>query len=344
MTKRVYCTYFDESYLSRGLALYHSLQRHAPGSRLWALCLSEPSYLALKALAFPNLVLIRVADFEAIDPELAATRATRSPIEYYFTCSPALLLYVLEREPDAEWVTYLDSDLYFHASPEPIYEEIRRAAVAITPHRYPAKIEWMRKFGIYNVGWVSVRNHSEEGRRVIEWWRGKCIEWCYDYVDDGRFADQGYLDAFPGLSPGVQIIQHVGANLAPWNIDNYAISVAGGQVMLDGQWPLIFFHFQGLRKGLGFFVFTSHRRYRAQFSAEIREHIYKPYVDELLVNERAVAPFLQVSSAKPQRRSGTNVDLKQYLANRGRALGMLSFQLLDILGGKAFIVIGGRAR
>ena len=114
--------------------------------------------------------------------------------------------------------------------------------------------------------------------------------------------------------------------------------------MLDGQWPLIFFHFQGLRKGLGFFVFTSHRRYRAQFSAEIREHIYKPYVDELLANERAVAPVLQVSNAKPQRRSGTNVDLRQYLANRGRAFGMLSFQLLDILGGKAFVVIRGRAR
>ena len=42
MANRVYCTYFDHNYLSRGLALYHSLQRHAPGARLWVLCLSEP--------------------------------------------------------------------------------------------------------------------------------------------------------------------------------------------------------------------------------------------------------------------------------------------------------------
>jgi hypothetical protein len=320
MTKGVYCTYFDESYLSRGLALYQSLQRHAPGSRLWVLCLSETSFVALSALNFPNLVLCRLADFEASDSELAATRSSRSSIEYYFTCSPAWLLYVLDREPDAEWVTYLDSDLYFHASPEPIYAEMRQAAVAITPHRYPTKIAWMRKFGIYNVGWISVRQ------------------------DGDRFADQGYLDAFPELSPRVKVIENAGVNLAPWNIDNYAITVTGDKVILDETWPLIFFHFQGLRKGLRFFVFSSHRRYRARFSAEIREHIYKPYVNELLATERAIGPVLQVSNAKPQRRSGTDVGLKQYLANRGRALGTLFFQLLDIVGGKALVVIKGTAR
>ena len=73
MVKRVYCTYFDHNYLARGLALYHSLQRHAPGSRLWVLCLSEACYTALIALDLPNLVARRLADFEAADPEVAAT-------------------------------------------------------------------------------------------------------------------------------------------------------------------------------------------------------------------------------------------------------------------------------
>ena len=56
MLNRVYCTYFDHNYLSRGLALYHSLQRHAPGARLWVLCLSEACYRTLTALNLPNLV------------------------------------------------------------------------------------------------------------------------------------------------------------------------------------------------------------------------------------------------------------------------------------------------
>ena len=56
MAKRVYCTYFDHNYLSRGLALYHSPQRHTPGSRAWVLGLSEACYRTLVALDSANLV------------------------------------------------------------------------------------------------------------------------------------------------------------------------------------------------------------------------------------------------------------------------------------------------
>src|SRR6195256_5084292 len=139
MANRVYCTYFDHNYLSRGLALYHSLQRHAPGARLWVLCLSDSCYRTLVALDLPNLIPRPLAEFEAADAEVAATRSTRSTIEYYFTCSPAWMLFVLSNEPDVEWVIYLDGDLYFFGSPEPIYSELQDAAVAIIPHRYTAR-------------------------------------------------------------------------------------------------------------------------------------------------------------------------------------------------------------
>ena len=67
MANHVYCTYFDHNYMSRGLALYHSMQRHAPGSRLWVLCLSEACYETLVALDLPDLLPVRLADFEATE-------------------------------------------------------------------------------------------------------------------------------------------------------------------------------------------------------------------------------------------------------------------------------------
>src|SRR5450631_664031 len=147
MLNRVYCTYFDHNYLPRGLALYHSLQQHSPGSRLWVLCLSEACYRTLAALQLPNLVPLRLADFQAADPEVAATRSTRSVIEYYFTCTPGLMLFVLNNEPDAGWVTYLDSDLFFFTSPDPIYSEMKDAAVGIIPHRFTKRLTSFRRFG-----------------------------------------------------------------------------------------------------------------------------------------------------------------------------------------------------
>jgi hypothetical protein len=341
MASHVYCTYFDHNYLSRGLALYHSLQRHAPGSRLWVLCLSEACHQTLVALNLPDLVPVRLADFEAADPEVAATRTHRSTVEYYFTCTPAWTLFVVAREANAGWVTYLDGDLFFFASPEIIYGELGDAAAAIIPHRYTAKLARLRKFGTYNVGWVGARN-DPDGIAIMQWWRKKCIEWCHDYVDGNRFADQGYLDSFPRLFARVKIISNIGANLAPWNIGNYRIDFRGNQVLIDAVNPLVFFHFQGLRKGMRWFIFNSHRNYRAPFSSEVRYHIYKPYVDELLAIEESVDPVLQVSETRPHARSSV-VDVGQYLRSKARNAKVRVFQLLDIVTRRAFFVFRGTA-
>lgn len=335
MPNRIYCTYFDHNYLSRGLALYHSLQRHAPGARLWVLCLSEACHRILVSLDLPGLVAVRLEDFEAADPELAATRSTRSIVEYYFTCTPAWMLHVRRHEADADWVTYLDGDLYFFASPDNVFGELAQAAVAIIPHRYAPNLTKRHVFGTYNVGWVGVRN-DPDGIAVIEWWRERCIEWCFDHVDGGRYADQGYLDSFSRHSTRVKSVDHVGANLAPWNIANYRIDFRDGRVMIDADQPLVFFHFQGLRRGLRWFFFNSHRIFGAPFSGVIRNNIYRPYVDDLLAIEKITVPMLEVQDVRPQARSHT-------IKSRVRNVAIRVFQLLDIVTGRAFLVLRGTA-
>ena len=341
MADRVYCTYFDHNYLSRGVALYRSLQRHAPGVRLWVLCLNEQCHSVLTAMKLPGIVAVPLADFEAADPEVAATRATRSTIEYFFTLTPAWMRHVMAREANAEWITYLDGDLYFYTSPEPIYDELREASVAIIPHRYAPNIGRLQRFGTYNVGWVGARKDAD-GAAVIGWWRERCIEWCRDHVDGDRFADQGYLDGFAARSPRVKAIENIGANLAPWNIGNYRVAFRDGAVVLDDGAPLIFFHFQGLRRGLRWFFFTSHRAYHAPLSAITRNQIYKPHIQELLDIESAVDPLLQISGAKPHRRSAVS-DFKQLVVGVLRQLRTRAFQLLDIVTGRAFLIFRGRA-
>lgn len=328
MAQRVYCTYFDHNYLSRGLALYHSLQRHAAGSRLWVLCLSEACYRALVALDLPHLVPRRLADFEAADPEVAATRSKRSLIEYYFTCSPAWVLFVLNSEPDAEWVTYLDSDLFFFASPEPIYAEMQDAAFGIIPHHFTKRMASMRRFGIYNVGWVSVRR-CDEGIAALRWWRERCIEWCHDFVEGDRFADQRYLDRLPELFPNVHVIQNLGANLAPWNFADLCVEWRDGSVLVEERYPLLFFHFHGVKRS-GRHYFNSHRVFRAPFPNLVRQRIYQPYIVALAAAEAEASSHLEDEQITIVRTlaAGTPLD---HVLNVVRKVRAVAFRGIDIL-------------
>src|SRR5688572_1233958 len=122
-----FCTLFDRNYLHRGLALYRSLERVAKEFTLVVLCMDDESRATLSKLGLRHARLVTLDEFE--DDELRAARANRSRIEYYWTCTPSLPLWVLDHEPAADLVTYVDSDLYFYSDPAPLFEEMAGCSV-----------------------------------------------------------------------------------------------------------------------------------------------------------------------------------------------------------------------
>ncbi|MEW6386847.1 MAG: glycosyl transferase [Thermodesulfobacteriota bacterium] len=280
MSRRYYCTYFDHRYLLKGLALHESLLRHAGDFSLFILCLSSECYEILSRLSLPRVRLISLAELERGDAELLQAKGDRSLVEYYFTLTPSLPLYIFRLDPEVDLLTYLDSDLYFFADPEPLYEEIGENSVALIGHRFPPHLKALESHGKYNVGWLSFRR-DDQGLAGLKWYRKRCNEWCYDRVEEGRFADQKYLDYLPGKFSGVIELAHKGANLAPWNIANYSLTRNAATVMID-EYPLIFYHFQGLKQIWGPIYDSGLFGYRAALSSLIREEIYKPYLASLI--------------------------------------------------------------
>lgn len=241
--RRHYCTLFDQNYLVKGLTMIRSLERASPGFTLHVLCMDEVTHDLLKALCIQGLELIRLADFE--DEELLRVKPTRSRAEYCWTCSPCILDFVLRRDSSIELLTYLDADLMFFSSPEPIFDEIGAKSVAIIEHRFSAGFEHYAVNGKYNVQWVTIRRDAN-GLETLGWWRERCLEWCSAVSDGERMGDQKYLDCWPTKFSNVCVIGNVGAGVAPWNFATHQFSAQPTGVYVDAL-PVIFYHYHGYK-------------------------------------------------------------------------------------------------
>ena len=242
---RHYCTYFDSNYLLRGLTLFRSLEAHAGEFTLWVLCCDEAAVAALQTLNLENLRAFKLSEVEDFEPILAEVKGDRNRAEYLWTLSPIWPLFLLENQPQIEMITYLDADLFFFSSPEPIFEEIGGNSIAMFSHRFAPQNQHFGEHGIYNVGWVSFRRDAN-GLSCLHQWREQCLEWCYERLEVGRYGDQKYLDAWPQDFAGVRVIEHMGAGVAPWNWQIHPIEQRA-KTLYVGDVPLIFFHFHGLK-------------------------------------------------------------------------------------------------
>jgi hypothetical protein len=277
---RYFCTYFDCHYLARALVLYDSLKRNCADFKLWMLCMDEESYAALAKLKLPEVSLLTLSQLEQDDPDLRQAKTNRSLLEYYFTCTPSLPLFILKHNPAIDLITYLDSDLFFFSSIEPLFDEIGDNSIAIIAHRFSEAFRKCEMNGIYNVSWVTFRR-DDDGLSCLEWWRDRCLEWCYDRIEDNRFADQKYLDDWPSRFQNIVVLQHKGANLAPWNVGNYQLSFRKGTIFVDDQ-PLIFFHFHAFKQLAGWIHDTQLAKYKVIPSKIVVRNIFAPYVHEVV--------------------------------------------------------------
>jgi SAM-dependent methyltransferase len=242
--KNHYCAYFDSNYLTRAMLMVESLKRHDPLAHFHLLCLDKTAEDFLKHYA-AHITTIGIDELQAADPEFAASKENRSLVEWYFTATSVLSHYLLRKFPAIPRLTYLDSDLFFYASPAILHAESVGRSVQIIEHRFSPHLQSMERYGRFNVAWISFFN-TEEGRRVVADYRQDCIEWCYDRLEAERFADQKYLDRWPTRYPNCCVSRWIGADVAHWNVSQWELRYFNRQLYVDSE-QLIFYHFQGIK-------------------------------------------------------------------------------------------------
>jgi len=280
-----FCTLFDTFYLTRGLAMYHSLEKHSKDFHLYIFAFDDESLRILNELALKHATIVSLKAFES--SELLEVKSQRTQAEYCWTSTSSTILYCLKRF-GLDHCIYLDADLYFYNDPIEIVKKAGDNSVIITPHNYTKKYDQSKTSGVYCVQFMYFKN-DEQGLKVLNWWVNACIDWCYARFEDGKFGDQKYLDDWDTRFEGIYVTSDLGIGLAPWNVQQvkllkekdkfYVVNKKSGN-----KSALYFFHFHGLK----FLNNNSIDLGDYQLEPDIISRLYKPYILELLAQYNKV--------------------------------------------------------
>ena len=274
-----FCTLFDSNYLSRGLAMYYSLMKHCAKSNLYVICLDDKLYNYLTEYKLDRIIVVHIKEVEENYKELYIAKQNRSYVEYIFTLSPFIALYILERFPEIKMITTLDADIYFFSDPSVLFTDLDSFSLAITPHRFKSNLKYREKYGIYNVSFQTFKN-DKIALECLKKWKEECLDWCYDRYENNKFADQKYLDDWPTLYPMVKEYDK-GAGVASWNIKELDISINKNGIIFIKDEPLIFYHFHGVRNISHNWLAIGLNEYRVFQRNKLIKHIYSQYINTL---------------------------------------------------------------
>ena len=275
-----FCTLFDYNYFTRGLALYNSLLKKCPEFHLFIFPFDDRSFQLLKEINLKNVTLIQLKEFENI--ELLNVKKTRTPAEYYWTCTSSTIEYCL-RNFDLDHCIYIDADIYFFDSPMLLVEEIpEQKSVLITEHRYTKEYDQTTIHGKFCVQFMYFRN-EERSLRVLDKWRKQCIEWCFNRKEEGKFGDQKYLDDWETEFDCVHVLKNLGGGVAPWNVQQYNFKkndkIVGTEKLKGIKFDLIFYHFHGYKLFKNNIFYLNHGY---EISNNVRRIIYHEYTTKLI--------------------------------------------------------------
>lgn len=246
MNKNAAFTVIAQNYVGYGVVLAESMKMSNPDVDFFiyfadGVCDEICSMLHDKGIHFVDAT-------NTEDAEVFLSMAFRYEITEYCTAiKPFIISQIFDQGYDT--ATYIDPDIYVYQSlAGAVFHELANgASIVLTPHicspitdaLLPGEQEHL-KTGTYNLGFTSVKN-DETGRMIADWWAEKCRNACFNDSASGLFVDQKWMNLVPGMFPNVCITRNPGLNMAYWNLHERSID---GR-LVNGQEPLIFFHFSG---------------------------------------------------------------------------------------------------
>lgn len=254
MKKKCAFTIVAKNYIGLGLILEQSIRKYYSDFDFYIVVADEPS-----ATDLPQNVIIARHNLD-IDGDIWDEMAFKYNLTEFCTAiKPSSITYFLNL--GYKKVIYLDPDILFFSSIEPIFQDLNHYKLVLTPHicsipQYGTtdapETDWT-KCGIFNLGFLGVSD-SEFSRSILSWWQKRLNHHCFIDSSRGEYTDQKWMDFMPAFCTEKDLLvsKDLGRNLAPWNFFERKVQKINNEYFVSNRYSddttvfkLIFTHFSG---------------------------------------------------------------------------------------------------
>lgn len=190
---------------------------------------------------------------------------------------------------------YFDPDICTFSSLNPIFNELEKKSIVVTPHFFTVEEEYtgtiteqlLLHVGGFNFGFVGVST-AGGGQAFINWWKNRLTNFSYQDKIEALHTDQKFGDLIPSFFfDDLFVSKDLGRNMSFWNLHERNLILKDDSYFVENKITnqqtnqLIFYHFAGYeitRKGD--LIHKNHREYKFSDFPEI-DQLYKWYGEQL---------------------------------------------------------------
>ncbi len=213
----VVVSHFNDSYLPQGIVLIRSVLKHFKNVNVYIYAHDEETSRELVHQFGNQVTVLDLSQLIDGNIDLKAAWYSTNRSERFFLLSPYTLLDIFDRT-NCSFAIYLDADIMlFKPIARELLQNMSNCDLGLTTHYLSERDSNLARFGLYNVGWITVRN-SPKGREFLNWWSAKCsTSVSTSNPNSSVFGDQKYLDQVQYLGIEVAKLDSHFVNVGPWS-------------------------------------------------------------------------------------------------------------------------------
>lgn len=257
-------TSINNGYLPKARILAASVRKHHPETKM-VLMLSDYQDPALDYSDF-DLVLGPEDVVTGVD-NLEAWLFEHTVVELCTAVKPFAFKHLFDKY-GYRGVVYQDPDTVLYSRLSELEAEMESHPIVLTPHVSQPAVDTddlldgemlgCLRHGVFNLGFLALTKDGE-GPAFLQWWLDRCREYCFDDNQRGLFTDQKWIDLAPCFFQTLKILRLPSYNVATWNLYYRNVEKnATGNVVVNRDYPLRFYHFSGFDIGTHEHMLTKH--------------------------------------------------------------------------------------